>query len=55
VSDLDSWMVRLRGLGVQLLDQEPIDVPEIGARILFCLGPDGERIELFDAAPRIAQ
>ena len=48
VADLDAWVRRLRQHRVQLLDQTPIDVPVIAARILFCLGPDGERIELFE-------
>ena len=48
VADLDAWVWRLREHSVQLLDEAPVDVPAIGARILFCLGPDGERIELFE-------
>jgi|SRR5215204_11573 len=48
VADLDAWVWRLREHGVQLLDEAPIAVPAIGARILFCLGPDGERVELFE-------
>ena len=41
-------MPRLRASGVPLLDEAPVEVPALGARILFCLGPDGERIELFE-------
>ena len=48
VEDLDGWVSRLRQHGVRLLDEAPIEVPALGARILFCLGPDGERIELFE-------
>ena len=48
VADLDSLVQRLREHGVTLLDQTPIAVPELDARILFCLGPDAERIELFE-------
>jgi catechol 2,3-dioxygenase-like lactoylglutathione lyase family enzyme len=48
VDDLDAWLARLRERGVRLLDEAPIEVPTLGARILFCLGPDGERIELFE-------
>jgi|SRR5262252_8401701 len=48
VDDLDGWVTRLRQHGVRLLDEAPIEVPALGARILFCLGPDGERIELLD-------
>jgi len=48
VDDLDDWVPRLRASGVPLLDEAPVEVPALGARILFCLGPDGERIELFE-------
>jgi catechol 2,3-dioxygenase-like lactoylglutathione lyase family enzyme len=48
VDNIDRWLIRLRQHRVQLLDEAPIDVPRLGARILFCLGPDGERIELFE-------
>jgi lactoylglutathione lyase len=48
VSDLDGWASRLRDRGVRLLDEAPLQVAALGARILFCLGPDGERIELFE-------
>jgi lactoylglutathione lyase len=48
IADLDSLVQRLREHGVRLLDQTPIAVPELDARILFCLGPDAERIELFE-------
>jgi len=48
VDDLDTWLSRLRQYGVRLLDEAPVTVPELKARILFCLGPDGERIELFE-------
>jgi lactoylglutathione lyase len=48
VDDLDEWLIRLRRHGVPLLDEAPVEVPQLTARILFCLGPDGERIELFE-------
>ena len=48
VDALEPWLSRLRDLRVPLLDEAPIEVPSLGARILFCLGPDGERIELFE-------
>jgi catechol 2,3-dioxygenase-like lactoylglutathione lyase family enzyme len=55
VDDLDGWVPRLRERGVRLLDEAPVEVPALGARILFCLGPDGERIELFEpGGPRPA-
>jgi hypothetical protein len=51
VEDLDTWLTRLRQHGVRLLDEAPVAVPELNARILFCLGPDAERIELFERRP----
>jgi catechol 2,3-dioxygenase-like lactoylglutathione lyase family enzyme/DNA-binding transcriptional ArsR family regulator len=48
VLGLDAWRDRLTELGVWLLDLEPVEVPELQARILFCLGPDRERIELVE-------
>jgi lactoylglutathione lyase len=48
VSGLDRLVERLRQCGVTLLDERPVRVAPVGARILFCLGPDGERIELFE-------
>jgi lactoylglutathione lyase len=50
VETLDDWVPRLRAHAVDLLDTAPVDVPMLGARFLFCLGPDGERIELFEPA-----
>jgi lactoylglutathione lyase len=47
-SDLDGWLARLQAQGVPLLDAAPLAVPALGVRILFCLGPDGERIELLE-------
>lgn len=46
VRDIEALLERLRVRGVVLLDSSPISVPAIGARIAFCLGPDGERIEM---------
>jgi lactoylglutathione lyase len=48
VDDLDTWLSRLRQHGVRLLDEAPVEVPQLKARILFCEGPDRERIELFE-------
>jgi methylmalonyl-CoA/ethylmalonyl-CoA epimerase len=48
VDDLEAMLARLRALKVELLDGEPIVVPDLGARIAFCLGPDAERIELIE-------
>jgi lactoylglutathione lyase len=55
VDNLDRWLIRLREQGVQLLDDAPIEVPQLGARILFCLGPDGERIELFEGRAPVGE
>ena len=48
VHGLDRLVERLRQHGATLLDERPLRVAPVGARILFCLGPDGERIELFE-------
>jgi catechol 2,3-dioxygenase-like lactoylglutathione lyase family enzyme len=48
VDDVDAAMARLRTMGVTLLDEAPFDVADLPARILFCAGPDGERIELIE-------
>ena len=48
VTDLDAQLPRLREAGVQLLDETPVEVRSLNARILFCVGPDGERIELIE-------
>ena len=48
VRDLGGLLRHLEQRGVTLVDREPIDVPGLNARILFCLGPDAERIELFE-------
>jgi catechol 2,3-dioxygenase-like lactoylglutathione lyase family enzyme len=48
VTSLDRLIQHLRERGVTLLDQAPIPVPDLHARIFFCLGPDAERIELLE-------
>jgi catechol 2,3-dioxygenase-like lactoylglutathione lyase family enzyme len=48
VRDLNELLARLRQRGVTLIDPDPIEIHSLGARIAFCLGPDGERIELFE-------
>ena len=48
-STLDGWLAQLQARGVPLLDAAPLEVPALGVRILFCLGPDGERIELLES------
>jgi lactoylglutathione lyase len=51
VVDLDALVHTLRERGVTLIDAQPLLVPQLNARILFCTGPDGERIELFQYQP----
>ena len=48
VTDLDVALDDLARRGVHVIDSTPIQVPELHARIAFCEGPDGERIELFE-------
>jgi len=51
VDDLDAAIERLALAHVPLLDEAPLQVLPLRARILFCLGPDGERIELIEVSP----
>lgn len=46
VSDIESEIERLKGLGVRLLDETPRTILD-GRKIAFFFGPDGERLELF--------
>ncbi|MGI9145076.1 MAG: VOC family protein [Chloroflexota bacterium] len=48
ITNLDSFVESLHERGVRMLDEAPISLPALGARILFCLGPDAERIELLE-------
>lgn len=50
VDDVAAELRRLRVRGVELLDAEPLWVGSLGAKIGFCRGPDGERIELIERA-----
>ncbi len=52
VRDIDATLAMLRARGVKLLDATPLEVPALQARIAFCEGPDGERIELFEPPSR---
>jgi lactoylglutathione lyase len=52
VRDVDEILGQLRMRGVTLVDPSPIVVASLSARIAFCLGPDGERIELFELRDR---
>jgi lactoylglutathione lyase len=49
VDDLEATLELLRARGVTLIDTTPIAVLGLGARIAFCQGPDGERIELLQS------
>lgn len=51
VSDIDAELERLRGLGVQLIDETPKTISDVG-RLAFFFGPDGERLEIFQPAGR---
>jgi len=48
VHGLEALAEKLRARGVTLIDDAPVQVSELHARILFCAGPDGERIELLE-------
>jgi lactoylglutathione lyase len=50
VDNLDELVLLLRQHGVTLLDPAPLPVPRLSARILFCEGPDRERIELLEVS-----
>lgn len=47
VEDIEAVLAHLRSHGVELIHQEPLSLPAIGARIAFFYGPDRERLELF--------
>ncbi len=49
VADFDAELDRLRGLGIDLLEQTIGSSPDSNARFAFVLDPDGNRIELFGA------
>ena len=48
VPDVGVALQRLREHGAHVLDEQPLDVPQLPARIAFVEGPDGERIELIE-------
>lgn len=47
VDDVAAVLAHLRTHGVKLLNEEPVHIPALGARIAFFHGPDGEKLELF--------
>ncbi|WP_282939757.1 VOC family protein [Paenibacillus sp. RC67] len=51
VSDIQSEIDRLKGLGVKLMDETPRMILE-GDLIAFFFGPDGERLEFFQPAAK---
>ncbi|WP_426454823.1 VOC family protein [Paenibacillus sp. S-38] len=50
VSDIEEEIARLQGLGIRLESEGPKIILN-GVKIAFFLGPDGERLELFQPAP----
>lgn len=46
VSDIESEIERLKGLGVKMIDEEPRTILG-GVKIAFFYGPDGERLEYY--------
>ncbi|GLV61017.1 lactoylglutathione lyase [Dictyobacter sp. S3.2.2.5] len=48
VSDIEAELERLRTLGVPLIDESPQTILG-GIKIAFFYGPDGERLEFFQA------
>ena len=50
VRGIEPLVERLRAAGVSFLDEEISTVPNLldGVKNIFFLGPDGERLELFD-------
>src|SRR5215468_5459498 len=48
VDHVQARLGQLKAKGIKVLDEAPIDVSELSARIAFCEGPDGERIELIE-------
>ncbi|WP_028550093.1 VOC family protein [Paenibacillus sp. UNC451MF] len=51
VSDIQSEIDRLKGLGVKLMDETPRMILD-GDLIAFFFGPDGERLEFFQPAAK---
>jgi lactoylglutathione lyase len=47
VDDVGAVLAHLRGHGVKLLNEEPVVLGALGARVAFFHGPDGEKLELF--------
>ncbi len=51
VDDIAGTLQRLRGHGVELIHQQPLSLANLGVRIAFFWGPDGEKLELFEPIP----
>ena len=54
VAGVDATVERLVALGGRPLEHTRIHNPELGARAIFMLDPDGTRIELFESARPLA-
>jgi predicted enzyme related to lactoylglutathione lyase len=50
VDGLDEAASRLEAFGGRTLDRTRVDNPELGARAIFLVDPDGTRIELVETA-----
>jgi lactoylglutathione lyase len=48
VDDIAGTLERLRRHGVELIHQQPLALPNVGVRIAFFWGPDGEKLELLE-------
>ena len=50
VNDVAGILEHLRKHGVELIHQQPLLLQNLGSRIAFFWGPDGERLELYQPA-----
>ncbi|MDI7276317.1 MAG: VOC family protein [Anaerolineae bacterium] len=50
VDDVAGMLDHLRRHEVELIHEQPVSPENLGARIAFFRGPDGEKLELFEAA-----
>jgi len=49
VADVAAVLDHLRKHKVELIHEQPLDLEPLGSRIAFFWGPDGEKMELFEA------
>ncbi len=52
VDDVAAALEHLRNNGVQLIHEQPLFLENLGTRIAFFWGPDGEKLELFAPVAR---